>query len=251
MKINIWENHTLATILTFHLFKQALWEDVWKSFIREISHICNFCDFASNQAGNLRIHVKTNNLEHHTHATNVTLHLFNQAIWEDMWKLTFEKNTHMQLLWVFICSSRRFEKTFENYLLEKFRTSATIVTLHLFRQTIWDNMWKLTFEKTTHMQLMWLCICSIRRFEKTFENHLVGKFRISTTIVTFYLIKQAIWGHMKTHIWEINTANVTFSLFKQPIWEDMWKLTFGKIEDMHQCGVASVHVSMQNCLPQK
>ena len=140
-------------------------------------------------------------------ATLVTLHLFNQAIWEDTWKLTFEKIKHMQLMWHCICSIRRFEKTFENHLMEKFRISATLVTLHLFKQVIWKDTWKLTFRKTTHMQLMWLCICSIRRFEKTFENHLMEKFCTSATIATLHLLKQAIW-------------------------EDMCNLTFGEIAHM-------------------
>ena len=104
-------------------------------------------------------------------ATLVTLHLFKQAFWEDKWKLTFENSTHMQVMWLCICSIRQFEKTFENHLMEKFCISATLVTLHLFNQAIWEDMWKLTFEKITHMQLMWLCICSSRRFEKTFQNN--------------------------------------------------------------------------------
>ena len=43
-----------------------------------------------------------------------------------------------------------------NIIMEKFLTSATMGTLLLFKQTIWEDMWKLTFEKTTHMQLLWL-----------------------------------------------------------------------------------------------
>ena len=37
-------------------------------------------DFASVQAGDLRRHVKTNISENHSHATDVTLHLFKQTI---------------------------------------------------------------------------------------------------------------------------------------------------------------------------
>ena len=120
-KLTFQKNHTLATIVTLHLFNQAIWEDVWKSFNGEISHICNYCDFASVQSGDLRRHVKTSIWENHTHATNVTLHLFKQAIWEHVWKHTIEEMTNMQLMW--------------------------------------EHMWKSIFEKMTHMQLMWLCIC--------------------------------------------------------------------------------------------
>ena len=38
--------------------------------------------------------------------------------------------------------------------MEKFCTSATIVTLHLFKQAIWEHMWKHTIEEMTNMQIM-------------------------------------------------------------------------------------------------
>ena len=57
VKTNVWENHTHATNVTLHLFNQAIWEDIWKSFYGKISHICNYCDFASVEAGDLRGHV--------------------------------------------------------------------------------------------------------------------------------------------------------------------------------------------------
>ena len=161
------KNHTHATILTLHLFNQAIWGDVWKSFNGDILLICNYCDSASIQAGDLRRHVKTNIWENRRHATNMTLHVFNH-------------------------SRTQFEKTFENHLMKKFRTSATLVSLNLFKQVIWEDTWKLTFEKITHMQLMWLCIWSSRQFEKTFENHLIEKFCTSAAIVPLHLFKQAI-----------------------------------------------------------
>ena len=46
----------------------------------EILHICNYCDFASVQAGDLRARVKTHNRRNDKYATNVTLHLFKQAM---------------------------------------------------------------------------------------------------------------------------------------------------------------------------
>ena len=132
------------------------------------------------------------------HATIVTLHLFKQAIWEDTWKLTFEKITHMQLMWLCICSTRRFEKTFENHLMEKFRTTATIVTLHLLKQAIWEDMCNLAFGEIAHMQLLWL-LSSIQ------AGDLKDKWQI-----TFEKIAH-------------NTTNVTLHLFNQAIWEDVWK----------------------------
>ena len=103
---------------------------------------------------------KSNPVQSNPIQSNLTLHLFKQAIEGDMLKLTFQKITHMQLMWLCICSSKRFEKAFENHIgkishicnlcdfrsvqegdleiiLEKFCTSVTIVTLHLFKQAIW------------------------------------------------------------------------------------------------------------------
>ena len=104
VKIHIWENDTHATNVTLHLLKQAIW-----NLNGEILHICNYCNFASVQAGDLRAHVKTHNRRNDKYATNVTLHLFKQAMWGDMWKQTFQKIAHMQLMWLCICSNRRFE----------------------------------------------------------------------------------------------------------------------------------------------
>ena len=71
----------------------------------------------------------------------------------------------VQLMSLCICSSRRFE----NYNREISHT-CNFVSLHLFKQAIWEHMWILTFEKITHMQQMWICIWSSRRFEETCEN---------------------------------------------------------------------------------
>ena len=128
--------------------------------------------------------------------------------------------------------------------MEKFRTSATIVTFHLFKQAIWEHvwkhtieemsnmqlmwehMWKSTFEKMTHMQLMWLCICSSRRF----ENH-IGEISHICNYFAFASIQAGdLWAHVKTHIWENDTyaTNVTLHIFSQAIWGDMWTQTFQK-----------------------
>ena len=122
-----------------------------KIILWKISHFCNYCEFTSVQAGYLRAHLKTHIWENHTHATIVTLHLFKQAIREDMWKLTFRKMEDMQLMWLCICSSRRFEKTFEDNLMEKFRISAIILTLHLFKQAIWEDIWKSFYGEISHI----------------------------------------------------------------------------------------------------
>ena len=128
----------------------------------EISHICNYCDFSSVPAGDLRAHVKIHIWENDTHATNVTLHLLKQAIW----------NLNGEIL--HICNYCDFASVQAGDLRARVKTHnrrndkyATNVSLHLFKQAMWGDMWKQTFQKIAHMQLMWLCICSNRRF----ENH--------------------------------------------------------------------------------
>ena len=134
-------------------------EKAFRNHNGEISHICNYCDFA-----------------------------FKQAIWDHMWKPTFEKMTHMQLMWLCICSSRQFENHIGeishicNYFafasiqagdlwahvkthIWENDTYATNVTLHIFNQAIWGDMWTQTFQKN----------------------------RSHATNVTLHLLKQAIW----------------------------------------------------------
>ena len=138
---------TSATIVTFHLFKQAICSTCENPHLRKW-HTCNYCDFASLQAGDLRAHVKTHNRRNDKYATNVTFHLFKQVMWGDMCKQTFRKIAHMQLMWLCVC----FNRWFENHNWE---------ISHMFKQAIWRDMWK------SHMQLMWLCLCSSRRIERT------------------------------------------------------------------------------------
>ena len=155
-------------------------------------------------------------------------------------------------MWLCICSIRQFEKMFENHLMEKFCISATLVTLHLFKQVIWKDTWKLTFEKTTHMQLMWLCICSIRRFEKTFENNNGEILHICNSCDFASVQAGDLRRHVKTNIWENHThaTNVTLHLVKWAIWEDVWK-SFNR-EISHICGYcafASVQAGdLRRCL---
>ena len=60
-----------------------------------------------------------------TNAMNVTMHLFGQADWRDIWEITLEKN----------------------------HTSAISVTLHLFEHTYWGNIWKFTREKSSSSEI--------------------------------------------------------------------------------------------------
>ena len=126
---------TSVTIVTLHLLKQPIWEDMWNQIFRKIAHMQLMWWIWEDMW-------KTNIRENQRHTINVSLHMFKKAIWEDTWKLTFGKITHMQLMWLCIWSSRQFEKMFENHLIEKFRTSAAIVPLHPFKQAIWEDVSK-------------------------------------------------------------------------------------------------------------
>ena len=92
-----------------------------------------------------------------------------------------------------IYSGRQFEETVEkNVRMQPF------VTLHLFMQAIWENIWKLPQAKS--------CSYAIN--------------------ATFHLFRQAIWEN----IWKLpqvkkckNAINANLSLFGQTIWGDSWK----------------------------
>ena len=130
-KLTVEKKRTNATTATLHLFGQIIWGDSWKKRtsaticdfpsiqagdfrkhlktpLGEKAYKCNQCDFASVRADNLRRHLKK-----HTNATNATLHLYRQAIWGHIWKLTLEKSIQMQSMRLCICSGRQFEETVE------------------------------------------------------------------------------------------------------------------------------------------
>ena len=122
---------------------------------------CHQCNFASVQASKLR-----------------TL------------KLTLEKSTKMQKMWLCISSSTQFEER-----VEKSVQVQPFATFHLFRQAIWENIWKLPQVKS----------------------------RSNAIIATFHLFRQAIWEN----IWKLpqvkkckNATNATLHLFGQTIWGD-------------------------------
>ena len=118
-KVNPIQSNPIQSNLTLHLFKQAIWEHVWKHTIEEMTNM--------------------------------------QLMWEHMWKSTFEKMTHMQLMWLCICSSRRFEKAFGNHNREILHI-CNFCDFASGQKAIWEHMWKHTSEKMTNMQLMWLSI---------------------------------------------------------------------------------------------
>ena len=81
-------------------------------------HICNYCDFASVQAGDLRARVKTHNRRNHKYATNVSLHLFKQAMWRHVKTNISENRSHATNVTLHL-----FNTTFDlKIIIKKYRT---------------------------------------------------------------------------------------------------------------------------------
>ena len=85
---------------------------------------------------------------------------------------------------------------------------------------------KLTLEKSTKMQKMWLCISSSTQFEERVEKSVQVQ-----PFATFHLFRQAIWEN----IWKLpqvkffsNAINATMHKYRQAIWGHIWKLTLVK-----------------------
>ena len=132
---------TYATIATLHLFKQAIWEHMWKHTFKEMTNmqLMWLCIFSSRRCEET---CENKNFKKSYMHIMWLMWLFKQAIWEDMCNITFQKIAHMQLMWLCIHSSRRFEETCEKLTFQK-----TYMTLHLFKQVIWEDICNLTFGK--------------------------------------------------------------------------------------------------------
>ena len=112
-----------------------------------------------------------------TNVINATIPLLRQAIWGNIWKCTVEKRR----INATNANMHRFRKVIWwdiwKFTVKKSQTIATNVTMHPFRKAIWGDIWKCTVENSKKMQSLWLCICSERRFEETFENTLWGEIK--------------------------------------------------------------------------
>ena len=105
-------------------------------------------------------------------------------------------------MWLWICSCRQFQNTFENPLLKK------IILMQPIR----------------------LCICSSKKFEDTFE------ISLQKQIIQGKPVQLCICsGRQFDHIWKFtpeksraNATNATMHVFWQAIWEDIWKLILEK-----------------------
>ena len=149
-----------ASNATMHLFWLAIGEDIWnfkcnqcdyasvhshnlirrlKTQSEEKSCKCNQCDYASVHSDGLRRHLKTNSGKKSFKCNQCD---FGSVYLDDL-------RTHLKLT------------------MEK---SCTNATMHLFWQSIWEDIWKLNLEKNRSNATNVTRICSFRRFEKTLEN---------------------------------------------------------------------------------
>ena len=104
------KSYIYANNVTLQL--QATWGTIRKLTLGEKSHICSQCNFASVHTGSLKVHLITNSGEKSYNINNVTLYL---SIW--------------------------------NPILEKNRTNANNVTLHLQLQATLGTVRRLTLGK--------------------------------------------------------------------------------------------------------
>ena len=183
------EKHKNAKNVTLHQFKHTIWGESWKKHTS-----ATICNFPSIQAGDLREHLKTPSGKKLLKCNQCYYaYMYRQAIWGHIWKLTLEKSIQMQSMRLCICSGRQFEETVEkNVQMQPF------VTLHLFMQAIWENIWKLPQVKS----------------------------RSNAINATFHLFRQAIWENIRK-LPQVkkckNATNASLLHFGQTIWGDSWK----------------------------
>ena len=103
---------------------------------------CNQCDYVSSRTSHLRQHLKIHTRKSQTNATNGAMHSLRKAVWGDIWKRTVEKIKQMQPMRLCFFWGRQFEDTFENAHWRK-KINATNATMHLIRQAVWGDIWKI------------------------------------------------------------------------------------------------------------
>ena len=99
---------------------------------------CSWCIYAFSEASDLRRHLKMH---------------------------TGEKSNKCNLC-DYACSQHGNFRNHLKHTAEKSQTNATSGILHLFRQAIWERIWKFTVQ----MQPMWFYTYQGRRFKESFEN---------------------------------------------------------------------------------
>ena len=98
-------------------------------------------------------------------------------------------------------------------------------TLHLFRQAIWVNIWKLPQVKNCSNAIN----ATMHLYRQAIWGHIwkltLEKKRTNATNATLHLYRQTTWGHIWKVTWEkhTNAINATLHLFGQTIWGDIWK----------------------------
>ena len=101
----------------------------------------------------------------------------------------------------------------------------------LLRQTIWDNIWKRTVEKSQTNATNVTMPLLRQTIWDNISKRTADESQINATNVIMLLLGQAIWGNIWRHIVEkspTNATNVTMPLLRQLIWGDIWKRTVEK-----------------------
>ena len=212
------------------MYRQAIWGHIWKLTLEK----------------------------KRTNATNATLHLFGQTIWGDIWK-----SIQMQPMRLCICTGRQFETHLKTHsgekadkcnqchfasvradnlrrqLKKKNVWMQPFATLHLFRQAIWVNIWKLPQVKNCSNAIN----ATMHLYRQAIWGHIwkltLEKKDTNATDGTLHLFRQKTWGHIWKVTWEkhTNAINATLHLFRQTIWGDSWK----KRTNATICNFASIH----------
>ena len=117
-------------------------------------------------------------------------------------KMLTELESHMNATnATMLFQGRKFEDTFENGHWRKI--NATNATMHLIRQAIWGDIWKI----------------------------IVSESKTNATNVIMHPPMQALWGHIWKRTVEksqTNATNATMPLLRQTIWDNIWKRTVEK-----------------------
>ena len=129
----------------------SCFEDKFEDSLRRKSFKYNQCDFASVGSGNLRKHLK---IHSGVKSFNVIMPLSTPAIWRYIWKLSLEKKRKKwkQFDFAVVKSSNLIWE--EVLIQEKNYSNATNMSMHLFTQAIWVDIWKLTL--VIQVQPLWV-----------------------------------------------------------------------------------------------
>ena len=140
--------------------------------------------------------------------------------------------------------------------LEKSHWIATNATMNLFWQAIWEDIWKLTLKKYRFMQPMRLRNCSLRRFEETFENSHWRKVIQMQPMWLCICSGRQLEKTFENSLWKKSrksATNVTMHLFKHAVWQHLKTHSREQMQPMQLCICSGRHFekTFENSLRRK